>query len=154
MGVIPRLVDLGIKPYLISPSLDLAIAQRLVRRLCPDCKKQIKPEKAIEELIRKEVNALPPSIKKTIEIPNPFYIYGNVGCKNCGNTGYKGRIALYEILEMTESLGETILKDLSETALEKEAVAQNMITMRQDGILKVLKGVTTLAEVLRVTEEK
>ncbi len=154
LGVIPRLVDLGIKPYLISPALALAIAQRLVRRLCPDCKKQIRPDKAIEELIRKEVNTLPPSIKKTIEIPNPFYIYENVGCKSCGNTGYKSRVALYEILEMTESLGETILKDLSESVLEKEAVAQGMITMKQDGILKALRGITTIAEVLRVTEEK
>ena len=154
LGVIPRLVDLRIKPYLISPSLALAIAQRLVRRLCPDCKKQVKPEKAIEELILKEIEAIPPLIKKDIKVSKPLYLFEKVGCKKCENSGYKGRIAVFEILEMTKNLGEIILKDLSEAKIKEEAMLQGMITMKQDGILKALKGVTTVEEVLRVAEEK
>jgi len=154
LGAIPRLVDLGVKPYLISPSLALAVAQRLLRKLCPECKKQVRADKETEEIILKELNNLPPMIKKDIKIEKPINIYQAVGCKACGNTGYKGRVAIFEILEMTKNLGEIILKDLSEKALQQEAINQGMSSMKQDGFLKVLKGATTIEEVLRVAEEK
>jgi type IV pilus assembly protein PilB len=154
LGVIPRLVDLGIKPYLISPTLSIAIAQRLVRRLCPACKKKIKPKAKIKELILKEINSLPPAVKQKIVIPKSFSIYENTGCKDCNKMGFVGRIGLFEILEMTNELSDIILKEPNEPKIKKEAERQKMVTMKQDGILKVLDGVTTIEEVLRMAEEK
>ncbi len=156
LGVVPRLVDMGIKPYLIPSSLQMALAQRLVRRLCDDCKEKIEPDPKVRELLLKEIESFPAEIKNSLKIEKPLSIYinGPKGCAKCKKTGYSGRIGVFEALMMTPSLSSTILKEPSEAMIEKEAVAQKMITMRQDGILKVLKGVTTIEEVLRVTEEK
>tara|TARA_Y100000310_G_scaffold85265_2_gene82116 strand:+ start:4660 stop:6387 length:1728 start_codon:yes stop_codon:yes gene_type:complete len=154
LGAIPRLIDLKVAPFLIPSSLSLVLAQRLVRRLCPDCKKKVKPKDRIKNLILKEINSLPESIKRTIQIPKPLQVYQAVGCKKCKNEGYLGRIAIFEVLEMTDSLAEIILKEPSEAAILKEAQKQEMITMRQDGILKVLDGVTSVEEALRVIEQK
>ena len=154
VGVIPRLVDMGIKPYLISPTLQLAIAQRLVRKLCDNCKKKIEPKPEIKNLILKEIDNFPPEIKKTIKIGKHLTIFGPQGCDKCEKTGFSGRIALFEILLMTDSLADIILKEPSEAQILTEAKNQGMITMKQDGIIKVLKGITTIEEVLRVAEEK
>lgn len=153
LGAIPRLVDLGVQPYLISPTLSVAVAQRLVRSLCPYCKKKIKPKEEIRNIIIKEIDSLPLFIKKDIKTSS-LEIYTAVGCKKCGNVGYAGRIAIFEVLSMTSQLAEIILKELSEAKIQEEAKRQGMITMKQDGILKVLNGVTTIEEVLRVAEEK
>ena len=154
VGVIPRLLDLGIQPYLIPPTLSIAIAQRLVRRLCDNCKKKIRPKKEIKDLILKEFDNLPPQTKNNFKIPKPLYIYQTTGCRKCNNEGFTGRIGLFEILSMTDQLSDIILKEPSEREIAKEAERQGMITMKQDGILKVLNGVTTIEEVLRVAEEK
>jgi len=154
LGVIPRLVDLGVQPYLISPTLSVAVAQRLVRSLCPYCKKTIKPKKEIRDIILREIENFPPVIKKDIKVPVPLEIYTAGGCKKCGNVGYAGRIAVFEVLFMTSQLAEIILKEPSEAKIQEEAKRQGMITMKQDGILKALNGVTTIEEVLRVAEEK
>ena len=153
-GVIPRLIDLGVQPFLLPPALSLAIAQRLVRKLCPKCKKKIKPKKEVRDLILKEIDNLPEKVKKEIKIPESLTVFEPVGCRDCHNTGYSGRIALFEILEMTSHLAEIILKEPSETKILEEAKRQGMLTMKQDGILKVLDGITTIEEVLRVAEEK
>ena len=154
LGVIPRLIDLGIKPYLIPPTLSIAIAQRLIRTLCPYCKKKIRPKKEIENLILKEIENFPEVIKKEIKVPKPFYIYEAVGCKKCNQEGYSGRTAVFEVLIMTDQLSEIILKEPSEARIAEEAKRQGMVTMKQDGILKVLEGIVTIEEVLRVAEEK
>ena len=154
LGVIPRLIDLGIKPYLIPPTLSIAIAQRLIRTLCPYCKKKIRPKKEIENLILKEIEDFPEVIKKEIKVPKPFYIYEAIGCKKCNQEGYSGRTAVFEILIMTDQLSEIILKEPSEPRIAEEAKRQGMITMKRDGILKVLEGIITIEEVLRVAEEK
>jgi type IV pilus assembly protein PilB len=151
IGVIPRLIDLGISPFLIPYSLSIAIAQRLVRRLCDNCKREVKPTKEIRDLILKEVEELPEEEKKKIKIPQNFKIYEAVGCDECKGIGFSGRIGIFEILEMTKNLEEIILKEPSEAKILEEAKRQGMITMRQDGILKVLKGITTIEEVLRET---
>jgi len=153
-GVIPRLVDLGTQPYLIPSTLSIAIAQRLLRRLCDNCKKKIKPKKEIEDLILKEIDNFPPQIKKNFKIPKPLYIWQATGCRECNNEGFVGRIGLFEILSMTDRLSDIILKEPSEREIVEEAKRQGMITMEQDGISKVLSGVTTIEEVLRVAEEK
>jgi len=154
LGVVPRLIDLGIQPYLISPSLNIAIAQRLVRELCDSCKKKIKPKKEVKDLILKAIENFPSHLKKNIEIPKPLYVFEAKGCKKCQDSGFTGRIALFEILTMTDQFSEIILKEPSETRIAQEAERQGMITMKEDGILKVLVGLTTIEEVLRVAEER
>ena len=153
-GVIPRLIDLGTQPYLIPPTLSIAIAQRLIRKLCDNCKKRLLPKKEVKDLILKELESLPAQTKKDFEIPKPLYIWQAVGCKECNREGFTGRIGLFEILSMTDELSDIILKEPSEREISKEAERQGMITMKQDGILKVLAGTTTIEEVLRVAEEK
>ena len=153
LGVIPRLIDLGIDPFLIPPTLSIAISQRLVRKLCPDCKRKVKPKKEVKDLILKEIENLPSLIKLPAS-PQDLYIYEAEGCKNCNFGGYSGRVATFEILEMTDQLSDIIFKEPSEAKIAEEAKRQGMITMRQDGILKILSGLTTPEEVLRVTEEK
>ena len=156
LGVVSRMIDMGIKPYLIPSSLQLAIAQRLVRRLCDGCKIKIEPEQKIKDFLMEEIKHLPPDILATLKINKPLTIYAHnpEGCSKCNRTGYSGRVGVFEVLSMTPSLASTILKDPSEGAIKKEAELQGMVTMKQDGVVKILKGVTTAEEVLRVTEEK
>ncbi|MDP3995985.1 MAG: GspE/PulE family protein [bacterium] len=156
LGVVPRLIDMGIKPYLVPSSLQLAIAQRLVRRLCDGCKQKIEPDQKIKEFLLKEIEQLPPEVVKSLKIEKPLSVYINnlKGCPKCNKTGYSGRIGVFEVLTMTPSLASAILKDPSEDMIRKEAEAQKMVTMKQDGIVKILKGITTVEEILRVTEEK
>ncbi len=154
LGVVPRLLDLGIQPYLIPPTLSIAIAQRLVRKLCDDCKKPVSPKKEIKALILKEIENLPPKAREGIKIPEKLTVYVSAGCQKCNNEGYTGRVGLFEILSMTDQLSDIILKTPEEREILKEARRQGMINMKQDGILKVLAGVTTIEEVLRVAEEK
>jgi len=157
-GVIPRLLDMGVDRYLIPPTLVLAIGQRLVRRLCNDCRKKVKPERGIRDLLWKEVQGLPEGVKKQLpytigDSPDELGIFQPTGCKRCGASGYTGRIAIMETLEMSDRIIELVDKEISETKIAKEAQEEGMVTMRQDGILKALDGVTTLEEVLRVTTE-
>jgi len=152
VGVIPRLVDMGVEPFLIPPTLNIAIAQRLIRILCPDCKKRIKASPEVRNLILKEVEAMPESIRQKVEVPSPLYIYGAGGCKKCDNTGFVDQVGIFEVLTMTPELGQLILQTLSEAEIEKEAKRQGRITMRQDGMFKVLDGRTTIEEIIRVTK--
>jgi type IV pilus assembly protein PilB len=152
IGVIPRLIDMGVQPFLIPSSLVLAIAQRLAGFLCPDCKKKKKPIPKMMEIISKEVNSLPESEKKGLDLSFSEVCEAE-GCKKCNWRGYKGRIGLFEILSMTDQLSDIIVTGPSEERILKEAQRQGMITLRQDGIIKALKGITSIEEVLRVTEE-
>ena len=154
LGVIPRLIDMGVKAYLLPPTLHLAMAQRLVRRLCEDCRKKIKPKPEIKEMILSEINKLPAAAKRDLKIPKPLALFSSQGCIKCNRTGFTGRIALFEVLSMTDSLADVILRDPSEVNIKKEAEKQGMVTIKQDGILKALAGITTIEEVLRVAEEK
>jgi len=153
-GVIPRLIDLKIQPFLIPPTLSVAIAQRLVRKLCSKCKKKIKPKKEIQDLILRELAEIPEKFKKEIKIKTATYIFEAAGCKDCHNEGFSGRVGLFEVLEMTPQLAEIILREPSERLIREEAKRQGMVTMKQDGVLKALEGDTTIEEVLRVAEEK
>ncbi|MCK4454368.1 type II/IV secretion system protein [Candidatus Parcubacteria bacterium] len=154
VGAIPRLIDLGIEPFLLPSSLSAVLAQRLVRRLCPFCKQKVKAKPQIKEKILKEINSLPIAAQKKLRISDPLYIWEPKGCKKCRLQGYAGRIAVYEILEMTKELAELIIKAPSEVSFKKEAERQGMLTMAQDGISKVLKGVTSVEEVIRVSKEQ
>jgi len=154
LGVIPRLVDMGVQPFLLPPTLSIAIAQRLVRKLCPHCKKKMKPNRETKKIILKEIEAFPPIVKKSLKLSETFYVCEPVGCKRCNNVGYSGRIGIFEILEMTDQLSKLALKKPSEAEIQEETKRQGMVVMKQDGILKVLDGVTSIEEVLRVAEEK
>jgi len=154
LGVIPRLIDLGVEAYLIPPTLSIALAQRLVRRLCDDCKKKILAKGKIKEMILEQIETLPDNVRKKIKVPKPLYIWKAVGCKKCNRMGYSGRTGIFEVLKMTDQLSKMILEKPSEARVYEEARRQGMITMKQDGILKVLRGITTVEEVLRVAEEK
>jgi type IV pilus assembly protein PilB len=153
IGVIPRLVDMGVGPFLLPTSLNLAVAQRLVRRLCDHCKKEVAVSDEISQIIEEELAKLDPSQREVLSWKKPFKIYRPTGCKFCGNKGTKGRIALYEMLIMTPQLERIINKELNEAKIKEEAQRQRMITMKQDGISKALQGLISFEEMLRVVEE-
>ncbi len=157
-GVIPRLLDMGVDRYLIPATVVLAVGQRLVRRLCSDCRKKVQLEKGIRELLWKEIQGFPEEVKKQLsptvgKSSEELATYQPVGCKKCGASGYTGRIAIIEALEMSDRITELASTESSEAKISKLAQEEGMVTMRQDGIIKALDGVTTLEEVLRVTME-
>lgn len=153
-GVIPRLIDMGVKPFLIPSTLRVVISQRLVRMLCPKCKKKVAPPDKIKNYILEVTKSLPPNIKKETNVPNPLHVYEANGCELCNFKGYKGRMGLFEVMPINDHLIETILKNPAESLILKSAQSQGMLTMVQEGILKVLDGQTTIDEVMRVTQEK
>ncbi len=155
IGSIPRLIDMGIEPFLLASSLQAVAAQRLVRRICENCKQEeivsARQKKIIEDLFKtiptEEVEAF--NLKPDAKI----VLYKGKGCDKCGNTGYKGRIAIYEVLDIDDEMHIIIAdKKGQENDVRNQAVKQGMLTMKQDGILKILQGVTTLSEIERVTE--
>jgi len=154
LGVIPRLVDMGIQKFLLPPTLSIAMAQRLVRQLCPHCKKKVKANIQMKKKILEQLKKMSESAKKMIKLEKDMYVYEPVGCKRCNNLGYSGRIGIFEVLEMTEDLEKIIIEEPSEAKIAEEARKQGMVTMKQDGVLKVLLGKTSFEEVLRVAEEK
>lgn len=155
-GVIPRLIDMGIDPFLIPPTLSLAISQRLIRLLCPFCKKKGKAGARAEKHILDVIENFPPDLKNKIKgkIHTPLSLFKPQGCKKCNFKGYSGRIGIFEAVEMTDSLAEMISEHPSEKQIFEEARKQGMISMGEDGVLKVLDGLTTLEEIMRVAEEK
>ena len=155
IGAVPRLIDMGIESFLLASSLRVVGAQRLVRRICTDCKTEAKIMPAVSEFIRSQVENLPEEeIKKYgLDLKDGFHMYKGSGCETCANSGYKGRVAIFEALEVDKEMKEIISENNgSEAEIGKYAEKQGMITIKQDGVLKVLLGLTTLEEVERVTE--
>ncbi len=154
LNVPTRLINLGVKPYLVPVTVSTMLSQRLVRKLCDNCKKKTKPNKEEEEIVKKELDGLPEDIKKKIDLDG-FDIWKEQGCRECEQRGFSGRVGVFEVLNMTEPLSEVIMSgDLSEFKIAEEAERQKMVTMRQDAFLKVLKGETTIKEALSVVREK
>jgi len=152
VGVIPRLIDMKIEPYLLPASLILMMAQRLIGRLCDNCKQKEEATGSLKEAIDKSVASLPKDLREKYK-KDKYEIYLPQGCKECNFKGTKGRLPLFEVLKMTPSLEEIILKDPSEANLKAEAEKQGMITLRQDGIIKALEGLVSIDEVLKETIE-
>ena len=140
---VTRLVDMGVEPYLVSSAVECFIAQRLVRVICAKCKHEIKPDK---ELLQ-ELGVSGLNLSK-------INIYEGKGCDACRFTGYKGRTAIYEFLEMSEPIRELVLKRSSSDQIKKKALGLGMRTLRQDGWEKIRMGITTPSEVVRVTQQE
>ncbi|MEK7193908.1 MAG: GspE/PulE family protein [Patescibacteria group bacterium] len=158
VGVVPRLIDMKVQPFLLPTSLNLMVAQRLVSKICQECRQARKASDEIQEIIKKELEKMP---KETIEdlklklkdLSSPYEVYHSPGCKACKNKGVSGRIALFEIFEMTRELEEIINSGPTEHKILEEARRQGMLTMRQDGIIKALGGLILMEDVLRETTE-
>ncbi|OGF61948.1 hypothetical protein A2926_00510 [Candidatus Giovannonibacteria bacterium RIFCSPLOWO2_01_FULL_44_40] len=146
-GVIPRLIDMGVDPYLIAPTLVMAIGQRLVRTLCEDSKEEVPLEGKVKETILKELEAMPEAARRKIKLPR--VIYKPKISPTCPK-GSSGRIAIFEVLEMTKNLEHLVLERASETVIGEEAKKQGMLTLRQDGLMRVLEGKIGLEELLEV----
>lgn len=146
-GAIPRLLDMGIENFLLASTINVVLAQRLVRLLCPICRKQI--EAPIDEgnEIKQTLGPLYTGDKE-----GPVKIYQAVGCDKC-NAGYKGRIGIFEVLRMSETLSKMVMTHVTDTELQNQAVSEGMVTMVQDGFLRVLEGLTTAEEVWRVAKD-
>lgn len=146
---IPRLIDLGGEPFLIASVLNASVAQRIVRKICSHCIETYEPPEAIKVNIREILGDLLP---KQYRDGKPMILSRGHGCNECGLTGYLGRVAIFEVLKITPSVNKMILQESSAKEIENEAKKTGLIIMKQDGYLKVLEGVTTIEEVLRVAE--
>jgi len=150
-GTIARLQSLGEKPINIGPAMNIVVAQRLVRKVCKECVTFVSPSEEELEMFKKELSPL----KKRIEIPKldkNLKIAKVNGCKSCNFTGYKGRVGIFEFFLVDDEMENFILRSPSIADLRKMARKRGMVLMREDGLIKVLKGETTLEEVNRITE--
>jgi type IV pilus assembly protein PilB len=146
-GSFPRLIDLGINPKIMSSSINIALAQRLLRKLCQFCKKEI----VLEGETKKKIDEILNSIVDKTEIPKiTDKVCVAVGCEKCNNTGYKGRIGIYEGIKLNPSINEAINNNSSEDEIAKVALSEGILTMTQDGAIKILNGITTIEELERV----
>ncbi|MFZ2975125.1 MAG: GspE/PulE family protein [Candidatus Moraniibacteriota bacterium] len=149
VGTIPRFIELGVKPTLMSPAINAIIGQRLVRKLC-DCKEAYVPARESIESIKKILSIISPKAK--VEIPkNIEKLYRPKGCPKCNGLGYKGRMGIFEVLTINEDIEKLILEMAGETELAMAALESGMITMLQDGILKAIAGITSIDEVESAT---
>jgi len=137
-GSITRLIDLGVAPYLVSASLSAIVAQRLVRKICPSCKRQYEPSVGIKKAVEKQTG-------------EEIKFYRGLGCKKCRNTGYAGRIAIHELFIPTEKTQEMISKGATSEQLQAQAVKEGMIPLNLDGLEKVKAGIVTIEEIVRMT---
>jgi type IV pilus assembly protein PilB len=151
VGVVPRLIDMKVEPFLLPSSLNLMVGQRLISRLCQQCKQAEDVSSEIADIIRRELAKMPHEM--VVNIKAPFKNYRSPGCPACKNKGISGRVALFEVMEMTPELRKIISEDPDEPKILEESKRQQMITLRQDGILKAMNGLVSIEEVLRETME-
>ena len=148
-GTVPRLVDIGIKPETIAPAVTMAMGQRLLRRLCLKCRK---PQPLAGDELKRTIEQLTP-IRERFKLPelnDKLSTYGPVGCSECNNTGYQGRVGVYEVFEVTRDMERLILSSPSVSDVRDQAIKDGMVTMLQDGYLKLVEGTTSVDEIHRV----
>lgn len=152
-GTPPRLLDMGVEPFLLTSALTCVVGQRVLRTICPNCKQEMEiPEENNAEM-RKTLGPIYDMIEDRWKKEGKKMMMPKiVGCDKCNSTGYLGRIAIYEVMPITEKLSKLIVEKGSSSQIQKEAVDEGMLTMKQDGYVKVLEGVTTMDEVLRVAQ--
>lgn len=147
-GALPRLLDLGAGNFLLASTINAILGQRIVRKICENCKEEYVPLPQIMEEIKKTLGKLfPPPSAAEIKLSR------GKGCDQCGASGYLGRIGIFETLPVTPKISSLVLESADSATIEKEAVLEGMITLKQDGYFKVLQGITTVEEVLRVAQE-
>lgn len=151
-GALPRLLDMGAEPYLLTSTINAVVGQRLVRTICEKCKKVYEPPQEVIDQVRDVLgeNIFDEYAKKE---DGKCVIWKGEGCERCEGSGYKGRTGIFEVLAASDEISRLVLERQPTQALEEQAIKEGMITMRQDGFLKVLKGLTTPEEVLRVTKD-
>ena len=153
VGALPRLVDMGVEPFLLSSSLRVLAAQRLVRKICQHCRVEDKLPNRMMEKIKSEIKSIPEKEFKEygVDISKELKFYKGKGCEECNGLGLKGRVAMYECIEIDDEIKHS-LGEGKEVTLKEIVERQGILTMKQDGILKALQGVTTISEVARITE--
>lgn len=152
-GALPRLSDMKAEPFLLASSIAMIAAQRVVRLVCNDCKEAYQPQEEVKADIQKVLGPLYESWNKQQQQNNqPLTLYRGKGCQVCSDSGYKGRIGIFEVLVVSEKLARMIIEEASAAQMEEQAMTEGMILMKQDGYLKALEGATTIEEVLRVAE--
>jgi len=149
-GAIPRLIDMKAEPFLLSSTINLVMAQRLVRKICQQCKKEIQLPPALAAEVKSQLDAIPRPYLEKLSPERKFY--RGEGCQDCANTGYNGRTVISEILEFGPELKNLIAKGVSQADVSAQLKKQNYISVMQDGLLKALSGQTSIEEVLRVTQ--
>lgn len=149
-GAPPRLLDMGVEPFLLTSALNAVVGQRVVRKICPNCRINYPAPPEVFENMKAVLGRFLPASSNS---PAAMKLYKGKGCSFCANTGYLGRIGIFEVLSVNEEIAKLILEHASSASLEQAAVSSGMVTMKQDGYLKVLEGVTTMEEVLRVAQD-
>ncbi|MEI7690738.1 MAG: ATPase, T2SS/T4P/T4SS family [bacterium] len=166
-GVLPRLLDMNVEPFLIASTVNTVIGQRLVRRICSKCKKSFEASPTLTAAIKKAVGQFLPTkemSKKEVDDRGyqnlPFFedekitLYEGEGCEDCRNTGFQGRVGIYEVFGVSNEMEKLLLTHATPTEIQALAVKEGMVTMREDGFLKALEGITTVNEVIsRITAE-
>ncbi|KKS85312.1 MAG: Type II secretion system protein E (GspE) [Candidatus Gottesmanbacteria bacterium GW2011_GWA1_43_11] len=144
-GALPRLLDLGAEPFLVTSALNCVIGQRIVRRICAACKEEFEPPQEVIDDMRQVLGKMMAAGAVTL--------FHGKGCVICNKTGYQGRVGIFEVLPISEKIGKMILERVSSGDIERQAISEGFITMKEDGYVKVLEGVTTIEEVLRVAQD-
>lgn len=152
-GALPRLLDMGAEPFLLASSITAILAQRVVRKIHEDCKESYKPEQAIEADIKTVLGKLIPAPPAGGPEGKELSLFKGKGDETCSNSGYLGRIGVFEVMPITEKIGRLILERAAAVEIQKQAVEEGMVTMKQDGYLKATEGITSIEEVLRVAQE-
>lgn len=144
-GALPRLMDMGVEPFLLASAMNAVLGQRILRKVCNHCRVAYTPPPEVLENIHAVLGNLAPK--------GPIQLYKGNGCNECGNTGYQGRTGIYEIMIVSDKVSRLILEQVTAGEMEKAALEEGMITMKQDGYMKAIEGITTLEEVLRVAQD-
>lgn len=151
-GAIPRLMDLGAEPFLIASALSGIVGQRIARKICPQCREEFTPDEAIITDMRAVLGQLIPADKPIILYRGKGTV-NNAPCPSCNGAKYYGRVALFEVFPVSDTIGKLIMKRAAMNEIEAQVIKDGMITMKQDGYLKSLEGITTIEEVLRVAQD-
>lgn len=163
-GALPRLLDMGAETFLLASTMNCIVAQRVIRKICPDCKQEFDPPPQVVDDIKSNLGNLltEKHLKlseeekkdlKSLQDKGKLKLHKGKGCDKCGDSGYKGRIAIFEVLPVTDKIGRLILERAPAGKIEEQAVEEGMIKLIQDGFLKAVEGITTVEEVLRVARE-
>lgn len=144
-GALPRLIDMGAETFLLASTMTAIVGQRIARKICPDCKISYVPTPEVVSEIK--------HVLGTLMLQGEIHLYKGNGCESCGQSGYLGRVGIYEVLTVTNQIAKMILERSDANSIEQEAKKEGMITIKEDGYLKALEGTTTIEEVLRVAQD-